>query len=92
MHEAPQSPLVLQLQGYRLATAEIVYHLPDHPGLLQSFIWQHYDLAPKYPVLHRFLEWWRRNIEGVLHSVQVGRTELIKPSRLTHARGEFLLH
>jgi len=92
LHDAPQNSLALQLQGYRLATAEIVYHLPDHPGLLQSFIWQHYDLAPRYPVLHRFLDYWRRNIEGVLHSVQVGRTRLIEPARLTHARGEFLLH
>ncbi|MGH7224968.1 MAG: usg protein, partial [Gemmataceae bacterium] len=24
----------LQLEGYRLTTAEILYHLPDHPHLL----------------------------------------------------------
>ncbi|HYU11184.1 MAG TPA: Usg family protein, partial [Stellaceae bacterium] len=59
----------LQLRGYRLTTAEIVYHLPDHPALLQSFIWQKFDLAPDYPELQRFLEFWSRNIEGKLHSV-----------------------
>ena len=44
-----------QLEGYRLATAEILYHMPDHPGLLQSYVWQDYDIAPEYPVLGRFL-------------------------------------
>ena len=28
------------LDGYRLTTAEILYHLPDHPGLLQTYLWQ----------------------------------------------------
>ncbi|HJS33815.1 MAG TPA: Usg family protein, partial [Alphaproteobacteria bacterium] len=30
--------LALQLRNYRLTTAEIIYRMPDHPGLLQSFI------------------------------------------------------
>ena len=30
--------LKLQLNDYRLTTAEILYHMPDHPALLQSFI------------------------------------------------------
>jgi uncharacterized protein Usg len=75
----------LQLKGYRLATAEITYRLPDHPSLLQTFIWQHYDLAPDYPELHKFLTFWREKIEGKLFSVRVGRTDLVMPSRYTHA-------
>lgn len=86
------SRLELQLKGYRLATAEIIYHLPDHPGLLQSFIWQHYDVAPRYPVLTRFLDFWRREIEAVVHSVYVGRKALIGPPGLTHARAALQLH
>ncbi len=81
-----------QLQGYRLATAEILYHMPDHPGLLQSFVWQHLDLAPDYPELHRFLDFWTRNIEGKLHSVTVGRRKLIGPSHLRHGKGVWQLH
>jgi len=46
----------LQMKGYRLTTAEIVYHLPDHPALLQTFIWQKFDLAPGFPELHKFLD------------------------------------
>ena len=43
-----------QLHDFRLTTAEILYHMPDHPGLLQSFLWQTYDLAPRYPEWSRF--------------------------------------
>ena len=44
-----------QLSGYRLTTAEIIYRLPDHLELLQTYIWQALDLAPKFPELHKFL-------------------------------------
>lgn len=75
-----------QLQDYRLTTAQIFYHLPDHANLLQEYIWQDYDLAPKFPVLHGFLGFWTREIEGKLHSVYVAKKELITPgdTRFTH--------
>ncbi len=75
----------LQLQGYRLTTAEILYRLPDHPVVLQSFIWQNLDLAPRFPVLNRFLEFWEKNIEGRLHSVVVANTRLITPGEVRAA-------
>jgi uncharacterized protein Usg len=59
---------------YRLTTAEIVYRLPDHPDVLQTFVWQTVDLSPGLPRLHRFLKFWRENIEGELHSVRVGQS------------------
>lgn len=76
------SPLALQLQGYRLATAEILYRLPDHPGLLQTYVWQDYDIAPRYPVLTRFLDFWTREIEGPLHSVRVAGRQLISAAEM----------
>jgi len=72
----------LQLKGYRLATAEILYRLPDHPGLLQTYVWQDYDIAPRYPVLQRFLDFWMREIEGPLHSVRVAGRELVTPAEM----------
>jgi uncharacterized protein Usg len=68
---------------YRLTTAEIVYHLPDAPDTLQTFIWQKFDRAPDFPELGKFLDFWRGNIEGRLHSVTVaqGRT---RPRRFPH--------
>jgi hypothetical protein len=35
-----------QLGGYGLTTAQILYRLPDHPSLLQTYVWQDYDLCP----------------------------------------------
>lgn len=84
--------LDLQLKGYRLATAEILYHMPDHPGLLQSFVWQHLDVAPLFPELRRFLDFWTRNIDGKLHSVTVSRAELIEHGRWRRVSQELCLH
>ncbi|MCE9643798.1 usg protein [Candidatus Parcubacteria bacterium] len=64
------SDLALQLQGYRLTTAEIIYRLPDHPKILQAYIWQDLDIAPRFPVLQRFLDYWEQNLDGKLHSVR----------------------
>jgi uncharacterized protein Usg len=71
-----------QLEGYRLATAEILYHMPDHPGLLQTYVWQDYDLAPKYPVLNRFLDFWTRELDGALHSVRVAGRRAISAAEI----------
>jgi uncharacterized protein Usg len=74
--------LALQLQNYRLTTAEIIYRLPDHPALLQSYIWQELDLAPHFPVLKKFLHFWARNIEGKLHTVRVAQAHLVKAAEI----------
>ena len=70
-----------QLKDYRLTTAEILYRLPDHPGLLQSYIWQELDLAPRYPVLRGFLDFWERELDGRLHSVRVASATVVGPAR-----------
>ncbi len=79
---AHRSALELQLSGYRLATAEILYHMPDHPNLLQSYVWQDFDIAPQYPVLNRFLDFWTRELEGSLHSVKLAGRQLISAAEM----------
>jgi uncharacterized protein Usg len=81
-----------QLAGYGLATAEILYRLPDHPKLLQTYIWQEYDIAPEFPTLIKFLTFWREKLEGPLYSVRVGHTKLIKPAEIRTIDGEFRLN
>jgi len=81
--------LTPQLRHYRLTTAEILYHLPDHPDLLQTYIWQDLDLAPKFPILKGFLDFWDSNLEGRLNSIKVASTELISPAELKFVDGEF---
>lgn len=88
----PRTSLQLQLNGYRLTTAEILYHLPDHPHLVQSFVWQQFDIAPRFPELRRFLAFWERNIEGKLHSVKVAQASLAGQPRIGHAQVSFSLH
>lgn len=80
------------IRGYRLTTAEILYHMPDHPDLLQSFLWQEFDVAPRFPVLNKFLKFWETNIDGRLHAVRVAARGLISPTELKLASGEFTLH
>jgi len=84
--------LAQQLAGYRLTTAEILYHMPDHPGLLQSFVWQKLDLAPKYPALRRFLDFWDRELDARLHSVRVAQKGLVSAADLRFVDGELHMH
>jgi uncharacterized protein Usg len=81
-----------QVLGYGLTTAHILYRRPDHRWLLQSYIWQNYDLFPEFPELHRFLKFWMEKLEGPLHSVRVAHCKLIKPAELRTINGEFRLH
>ncbi len=84
--------LALQFQDYRLTTAEIVYHLPDSPSILQSYIWQELDLAPEFPMLRKFLDFWKFNLDGKLHSVRVNSAGLISPGAYRHLTGLLALH
>ena len=81
-----------QLGGYGLTTAQILYRRPDHQWLLQTYVWQNYDLFPKFPELKRFLAFWMEKLEGPLHSVVVAHSRLIKPAELKAIDGEFRLH
>jgi uncharacterized protein Usg len=74
-----------QISGWRLTTAEILYHLPDHPSVLQTYVWQGLDLSPDHPMLHRFLAFWESNLEGRLHSVRVCSTGMIEPADVSVA-------
>jgi len=79
-------------EAYRLTTAEILYHMPDHPHVLQSFLWQQVDVAPDFPVLRRFLAFWSRTMEGKLHSVKVAQAPVLNRGRFRHVRHSISLH
>jgi uncharacterized protein Usg len=83
---------IRQLSGYGLTTATILYRMPDHPVVLQSFIWQEYDVAPRFPVLKDFLAFWGRELEGPLHSVTVAHSRLIRPAEIRNLDSIFTLH
>lgn len=81
-----------QLAGYGLTTANILYGMPDHPKILQTYVWQDYDLAPDFPELSRFLAFWRERLEGPLHSIEVAHRKLIGPNEWKKVDADFLLH
>jgi uncharacterized protein Usg len=78
--------------GYGLATANILYHMPERPKLLQTFVWQFYDVAPDYPRLIKFLDFWVAEIDGIIHSVEVAHRLLVKQAEIRHARFHGQLH
>lgn len=85
------SDFVKQLKDYRLTTAEILYHMPDYPEFLQTYIWQEYDIAPKFPVLNKFLSFWEDNLDGKLHSVQLASQKIITKGEYLFYDSEFTL-
>lgn len=91
-HRCLMSDFALQLRDYRLTTAEILYHMPDHPGVLQAYVWQNLDLAPRFPVLTRFLDFWAHNLDGKLHSVKVASSQIVKPAEFRLVGAEMRLH
>lgn len=81
-----------QLAGYSLTTAEILYRLPDHPNLLQTYVWQEYDVHPRFPRLQSFLDFWTRNLHGPLHHVRVAHRGLISAREFHVVDGVLRLH
>lgn len=71
-----------RLAGAGLLTAEISYWMPDHPSLLQLFVWQTLDEAPRFPALSRFLDHWRREVEATLHSIRIAHSGLVRPAEV----------
>lgn len=77
------------IAGYKLTTASILYHMPDHPSLLQEFIWQEFDLLPRFPELRRFLHYWEKQLEGKLYRVRVEAIDKLAPAQWQAIAQEF---
>ena len=79
----------LMLAGHGLTTADILYHMPDFHSVLQSYVWQEYDMAPEFPKLHGFLKFWEERLDGPIHSVRYTHKRLIRPGEWRKVDGEF---
>jgi uncharacterized protein Usg len=66
--------------------------MPDHPGLLQTFIWQTLDRGPDYPRILAFLGFWKKEIEAHIHSVRLCTGEALAPARMQAAQELRLWH
>jgi len=89
--------LVRQLTDWRQTTAEILYRMPDHPTLVQTFLWQdldqwHDDPRLTFPRLRKFCDWWNANLDGPIVQVRVGAVPIVGACELRHANVEMHLH
>ena len=87
-----RTPTELMLQGYGLTTAEIFYRMPDFKSVLNTFVWQEYDIAPDHPRLFEFIEFWQEKIEGPLHSVRFVHRKMLSSGEWQHVTGEFRIN
>jgi uncharacterized protein Usg len=60
--------------------------------LVAARFWQAYELFPDFPELQCFLEFWQKSLEGVLHSVTVAHSRLVKPVEIKTVGDIFRLH
>ncbi len=86
------SEFEMRLNGATLLTAEVLYYMPDHPKIVQTFLWQTLDVAPQFPRLSRFLDFWRREIDAVISEVRVAHGRGLAPQTWRNAGGEFRVH
>lgn len=86
------SDLEQQLRGYGLTTAHILYRIPDFESVLQTYVWQHYDVAPEFPEMRRFLNFWQQKLDGPLHSIRYSHRRLIGPNEWHQINEEFDLY
>ena len=70
----------------------MLYRLPDHPRLLQSYVWQDDDLAPNFRDSLNFLDYWAANLDGPLYRVRVAHRRLIAPQEFSFIEGELRLN
>jgi len=60
------------IRSTKIVTVDIFYYLPDHPLILQEFVWSFDDIPPELQRMHKFLNHWKANIDAVVKEVLVG--------------------
>ena len=81
-----------RLQGAGLLTTEILYYMPDHRSVLQSFVWQTIDAAPVFPRLNAFLDHSRREVDAMIHSIRVAHSDWVGPAELRTVNSRWVLN
>lgn len=72
---------MLILRRKQIILVGITYYIPDHPLLLNEFFWQTEDLVPDTPAVHKFLNYWKNNIDAVIKQVEIsyGKSSVRNP-------------
>ena len=67
--------MLVVIRRKTLVTLNVFYWMPDYENILQQFVWQTMDVKPKYPRVHRFLNYWHNNIDAVVSEVVICDSE-----------------
>jgi len=54
-----------------LITVQVYYWMPDYNNILQQFLWQTLDISPHFYTIHRFLNFWHKNIDAIIQEVNI---------------------
>jgi|TARA_Y100001938_G_C7773845_1_gene274560 uncharacterized protein Usg len=54
-----------------LVTVQVYYWMPDYNNIIQEFLWQTLDITPHFFRVHRFLNFWHKNIDAIIQEVNV---------------------
>lgn len=52
-------------------SVKIYYFLPDYQSLIQEFWWQTLDVPPQYYRIHKFLNYWKTNIDAIIKDIEI---------------------
>ena len=58
--------------------------MPAHPACCRASCGRPWTCAD-FPGIHQFLDFWRREIDAVIHSVTVSGVEIIAPAKVRKA-------
>lgn len=71
------------LDKKRIVTVNILYYIPNYQNLIQEFIWQTEDMIPELYRVHKFLNFWKDNIDAIIKEILISyssknKTEFLK--------------
>jgi uncharacterized protein Usg len=78
--------------GPQMTSVEILYQTPGRPHLIQSFLWQDYDVAPEFPRLKRFLRFWAERFGVTVHSIHLIEQEETSPAEAHYMGYSLVVH
>ena len=59
------------MKQHQIVMVNVLYYMPDQRHLVNEFCWQTLDIRPKYPRIHKFLDFWRREIDAIIKEVTI---------------------
>lgn len=74
---------MLILNKIQIITIDILYWMPDHPHILQQFVWQTEDQIPEYLRAKKFLNYWKNNIDAKIHQICIAQNEKYLSQKFT---------